>query len=336
MMAFSSTKTTKNGANFLAFRTQVVGQLPLYSVVPFVVVGAGFLSVASRPMGYDLDGSVHYGAGVKVPLQKLLGLRFDFRDNMTQKLFVAGESSQSLVHNVELQLSATVTLGRKAPLAASDSDFDGLLDVEDVCPDVGAFTYDGCPVDRDNDGVIDIVDECPLQAGPEPKGCPEAPPSVEALKDEDNDGIETPLDECPKVPETINGIDDTDGCPDDIPEALESLLGPARGIMFEAKGARIFDTSLVTLDELALALTTYSEVRIEVTGHTSAEGELDENQRLSMDRAKQVKGALVERGVASDRINTGGVGSDEPVADNATDEGRAENERVDIRILSGN
>ncbi len=336
MMAFSSTKTSGTGANILGLRAQIIGQLPYYSLIPFVTAGAGFLSAGSRPMGYDLDPTFHYGVGVKVPLQKLLGVRFDFRDNLAQKLFAEGESGQALVHHLEFQLSATFTLGREAPAALSDTDFDGLFDHEDVCPSVGAFTNDGCPIDRDNDGVIDIVDECPLESGPQPKGCPasEIIAASPSDADEDEDGIKSPVDQCPQAPENFNGIEDEDGCPDTIPEDLLVLLGPARGIMFEAKGDRIFDTSIVTLDELARALDKYSALKIEVTGHTSTEGNAEDHQLLSVERAAHVKGALVERGIDSARIEAHGEGSDEPVADNSTEEGRAENERGDIRILS--
>ena len=69
-----------------------------------------------------------------------------------------------------------------------------------------------------------------------------------------------------------------------------------------------------------------------VEGHTDSTGSPTRNQRLSEDRARAVRDFLVSRGVPADRIEAQGMGSTQPVADNSTPEGRANNRRVEIVI----
>jgi outer membrane protein OmpA-like peptidoglycan-associated protein len=75
------------------------------------------------------------------------------------------------------------------------------------------------------------------------------------------------------------------------------------------------------------------DITIEIAGHTSSEGNPTRNMWLSLERAKSVKTYLVGRGIDEDRIQTIGHGSDEPLGSNATEEGRAQNRRIEFRIL---
>ena len=86
------------------------------------------------------------------------------------------------------------------------------------------------------------------------------------------------------------------------------------------------------LDRLAGALNTVPQVHARVVGHTDSAGDAAYNQKLSEARADAVTRALVERGVAEERLSSEGRGEDEPVADNASREGRAANRRVEVVI----
>lgn len=86
------------------------------------------------------------------------------------------------------------------------------------------------------------------------------------------------------------------------------------------------------LDRLAGALNTVSQVHAFVVGHTDSAGDAVYNQKLSEARAAAVSRALVERGVAEERLSSEGRGEDEPVADNGSREGRAANRRVEVII----
>lgn len=75
-------------------------------------------------------------------------------------------------------------------------------------------------------------------------------------------------------------------------------------------------------------------MKIEVRGHTDGHGSLDYNQRLSENRAKAVVDYLVSKGIDPKRLQYKGFGKTQPVDSNATEEGRANNRRVEFKILA--
>lgn len=87
-----------------------------------------------------------------------------------------------------------------------------------------------------------------------------------------------------------------------------------------------------TLNSVALVLKEYNKTSITVSGHTDNVGKDDLNQKLSQDRANSVAQYLSSQGVANARISSVGKGKSEPIADNATENGRAQNRRVEITI----
>jgi outer membrane protein OmpA-like peptidoglycan-associated protein len=86
------------------------------------------------------------------------------------------------------------------------------------------------------------------------------------------------------------------------------------------------------LDEAVRMLKQRGEVKIVVEGHTDSVGSDGYNMKLSRRRADAVKRYLVEHGIAASRITTEGFGKRQPVASNATAEGRAQNRRVEIHV----
>jgi outer membrane protein OmpA-like peptidoglycan-associated protein len=90
----------------------------------------------------------------------------------------------------------------------------------------------------------------------------------------------------------------------------------------------------MVLAEVARVLGEHPEVElVEVQGHTDESGTPDLNRRLGQARANRVVAWLVEHGVKRDRLSPKGYGSDRPIADNSTDEGRQKNRRVEFRVL---
>jgi outer membrane protein OmpA-like peptidoglycan-associated protein len=75
-----------------------------------------------------------------------------------------------------------------------------------------------------------------------------------------------------------------------------------------------------------------TESKIVVEGFTDSQGGASYNQDLSQRRAQSVRDYLVSRGIASDRVSAQGYGMNQPVADNSTPEGRANNRRVQIVV----
>jgi OOP family OmpA-OmpF porin len=142
-------------------------------------------------------------------------------------------------------------------------------------------------------------------------------------------------DKCAKEPETANGFDDGDGCPDEVPPEVQKLTGVISGIQF-AQGAavQLAPGSSAVLDETAAMLAKYPTVRIEISGHTDSSGDEQKNRDLSQQRADAVRAYLVKRGVAESRLESKGYGTQFPIGNNATPEGRAQNRRVEFKLLS--
>lgn len=105
------------------------------------------------------------------------------------------------------------------------------------------------------------------------------------------------------------------------------------GANFGTGSSRLLAGAGSKLDEVVSAARQYPEIDLTVTGYTDSTGSLQANERLSKARADAVKAYLVGKGVESRRIETAGRGPADPVADNATADGRAQNRRVEIRYV---
>lgn len=187
---------------------QVKYDRPENKLVPYLFGGGGFVNEDNRssfnvPMGVGL----HY----KVGKNSIINAQGEYR------------MSQEKDRN-NLQLG----LGYIYNFVKADKDGDGVLDMDDKCPDVpGPASGNGCP-DSDGDGLIDLEDDCPDEKGPKStNGCPDTDmdkiadkdddcPEVAGLKefngcpDTDGDGIVDSEDACPEAA----GTEATGGCPD--------------------------------------------------------------------------------------------------------------------------
>ncbi|HET8737135.1 MAG TPA: OmpA family protein [Pricia sp.] len=105
-------------------------------------------------------------------------------------------------------------------------------------------------------------------------------------------------------------------------------------IQFASGSDDILPESYATIREIAGVLEENPEVKIRIIGHTDAEGDAASNLSLSKLRAAAVKNSMeLQYGIAPDRILTDGKGESEPVGDNATDDGKAQNRRVEFLTL---
>lgn len=201
-----------------------------------------------------------------------------------------------------------------------DSDGDGVNDDLDRCPNTPAgVTVDaaGCAVDSDGDGVADYIDECPgtvAGAAVDEKGCE---------MDGDGDGVVDRLDECPNS--RPGAQVDTVGC-----ELKEEITLP--GVNFETNSDRLLAGAENSLDKVAATLKKYPEIKVEIGGHTDSDGDAAYNESLSARRAATVVDYLANKGIADSRMNAIGYGESQPVADNSTAAGKAENRRVVLKI----
>lgn len=114
-------------------------------------------------------------------------------------------------------------------------------------------------------------------------------------------------------------------------EALRSKGRIAlRGILFDTGKWAIKPESQELLAEVASLLDSDPALSLVIEGHTDSEGGAAHNLKLSQRRAAAVSGLLVSRGIAPERLAGAGFGDTKPVADNATDSGRAKNRRVEL------
>jgi len=106
-------------------------------------------------------------------------------------------------------------------------------------------------------------------------------------------------------------------------------------VTFQSGGATIDAAkSNEQLNNLAEIMKAYPAVRLKIGGYTDSTGKAESNQKLSQERAEAVVAELVTKGVTADRLEAEGYGAQHPVASNATEEGRAKNRRMALRVLS--
>jgi hypothetical protein len=104
-------------------------------------------------------------------------------------------------------------------------------------------------------------------------------------------------------------------------------------LSFEFNSYKINSDSYPFLDELASVLIAEPTWKLELSGHTDNKGSESTNLKMSNGRVEEVKKYLVSKGVSADRITTFGYGESKPIASNDTEEGRAKNRRVEMKIL---
>ncbi len=261
---------------------------------------------------------------------------------------------------------------KKAPPPApppSDRDKDGVIDVDDKCPDEHKGDRPdpdqlGCPErDTDGDGYYDRVDQCiEVPQGPHPDkdkaGCPDTDADGDQvfdsfdvcpnepkgrqpdatregcpLPDRDMDQIVDAVDACPDQPGAPDPDPKKNGCPG-LVQIKNNQIVITQPIFFETGKDKILAKSFPVLQAVVNALVLHPDIeRISVEGHTDSKGKAEKNQELSERRARAAMTWLIEHGIGAERLESHGFGQDKPIADNATEQGRAANRRVEFRII---
>jgi len=206
-----------------------------------------------------------------------------------------------------------------------DFDKDGIKDDVDLCPEMpGVAKYSGCPVpDRDGDGVTDELDQCPDSIGMvEFHGCP--------VIDTDGDGLNDKEDNCPMD----SGSRENKGCPVIEKAIAEKVTVAARSIFFNLGSGKLSKKSFASLDEVVELLEKNPAFKLEIEGHTDNIGVPLANLSLSLERANAVKIYFVKKGIDQSRLIARGFGQEKPIADNTTPEGKLQNRRVELKLVS--
>ena len=152
---------------------------------------------------------------------------------------------------------------------------------------------------------------------------PDAPAAVaEVCEDADNDGVCDNVDKCLGTAPGV--VVDEYGC--------EKVIRLNLGVNFATDSAKISDEYLSEIKQVADYMVENGDYTVILEGHTDSTGSAAYNQKLSERRAAAVAGALQNFGVDADRISSVGYGESQPIATNATKEGRAQNRRVDAKF----
>jgi outer membrane protein OmpA-like peptidoglycan-associated protein len=313
------------------------------SILPYAILGIGLGKDAAKftayaPMGLGLQFKAKQGSFLNVfgtynaeasKLTKMhtnFGISYSFPLKLKEKKAIAlptvtvqADQDDDGVSNDKDDCPERSGLLKYKGCPVPDEDGDGINDENDKCPNAeGTVQYRGCPVpDTDKDGIPDDQDACPTVAGlTRYKGC--------AIPDTDHDGINDELDQCP----TIAGIAGNNGC-EDLQPKLDII---ATALKFESGQVNLAAKSLQGLDALVQLMTEYPKTTLTITGHTDNTGTRKINDRLSLSRAKKVQTYLVKKGLAINRTFLIGLADTQPIANNATKDGRAQNRRADLTI----
>ena len=104
-------------------------------------------------------------------------------------------------------------------------------------------------------------------------------------------------------------------------------------LQFEPAKADLKSASYVHLKNLVEVMKRKKDFKIQIAGHTDSDGDENANQLLSLKRAESVKNYLISQGIEANRIVAKGFGESQPVANNATAQGKAQNRRTEISVL---
>jgi outer membrane protein OmpA-like peptidoglycan-associated protein len=169
------------------------------------------------------------------------------------------------------------------------------------------FRTIGCP----GRALLDKPCPVPPEKAPEPEPVVESPPAAVA-------------------PEPAALAPAAAPAPTPAPAPLRLVLDD---VNFDFDKASLRPQAYPKLDEAAESLKGWGDGKVEVAGHTDSRGSDAYNMDLSLRRAESVKNYLVTKGIPADRLVIKGYGESQPVADNATDEGRFQNRRVELNPM---
>ena len=332
------------GTNDLLLEAVVTGNLKLlsdkYWVSPFVTAGLG----GSKYKGY-YGAILPLGVGIQVNLfdETYLLINSQYRIPITENATYHFYHSFGVAGNINKKKVVVIAPPPPPPVieVPKDKDGDGVIDAEDKCPDVkGLASLQGCP-DSDGDGITDKDDQCPTVAGlVKYHGCPIPDTDKDGINDEqdkcptvagfaryqgcpipdtDGDGVNDEEDKCP----TEKGTKENNGCP-----VLADFAFDANNVQFVTGSATLTAKAKTELDKGAAILIAHSMLNVAIKGYTDNVGKPATNLTLSQKRADAVKAYLVKKGIDGGRLTSTGFGIENPIADNKTAIGRAQNRRV--------
>jgi OOP family OmpA-OmpF porin len=313
-LRYTPTETDNGSSSDVDIWTISLGALnhlsPESKFNPYLSFGVGLMVYDFDTAGSSDDEDVfgYLGGGIKYALSDSTDFRVDLRELLDYRSDNKGaiHDDSKWRHHFQAMAGLTFALGGKAAAPAP-------MKKEPVAK--------AAPVDSDKDGVFDPQDQCPGTAPGirvDSVGCP---------ADSDGDGVADFKDACVNTPRGTK-VDEY-GCP----KAAKEVASLTLNILFGVDKDQVTPFHGAELKKAAAFIKKYPMYKVVVEGHTDSQGAAGYNLGLSQRRAASVRDALINRyGFSGKKIRASGFGESQPVADNASAEGRLKNRRVEISI----
>ncbi len=289
---------------------------------PFAKLGVGLEHVSNENIDNESGFFVDAGAGVKIPFTDYLALKAEVLYMAKFEPEHSGRFDNNFVGLVGLTFSFGDLEQKEAPVTKTVEE--EIVVVEPIpepivaAPVVAAVA---APVvvavvekDDDKDGVLNSKDSC-LATLPgvsvDAKGC---------NIDKDSDGVLNAKDICPNT--LANTKVNSDGCPQTVP----------LNINFENNSDKIKAESQDQIQKYSDFLQKHTNYSAKIIGYTDSRGSASYNQKLSEKRAAAVVNKLISKGVSASQLTSEGAGEANPIADNASAKGRAQNRRIEAAL----
>ncbi len=273
--------------------------------------GIGYEYVSGSRKGFENQFFLQGGGGIKYPVNQNFSLVTELK--MLQMLDTSHSDEDS---EYAILIGAVMPFHTEVK-ALPDRDGDGVLNAADLCPNTPPGVRvgpDGCPVPqiKPKRRVEKRVEKITKIAKP-------APVKVR-IADADHDGVPDSMDSCPNTPAGFSV--DRNGC------GAKTRLE----VHFDSNAATLTEGSLQKIKAFAAYMKRMPGISVTIEGYTDSSGDPKKNMQLSQQRANTVKEALVKEGIRASRITAVGKGALNPIADNDTPEGRAQNRRIEAII----
>ncbi len=284
---------------------------------PYVLVGAGYERVGSGVDTFDSNPFIQGGAGLKYIINDSWAIRGEVK-----ALQIVGgdkEENNELIATVGFSIPFGTYAKEKPDII--DTDGDGVMDQLDKCPKTPKGTKvdgSGCKLPEPDAKTKQIIEPAPMSF--DNNECP----VKTNLPDRDRDGVEDSIDQCPNTPCDFSV--DKKGCP------VKAILR----IHFDTDKASIRPESQPKVVKFSEFLMKNRGSLVKIEGHTDFRGSDNYNMILSKKRAASIQHSLIEYGVSPSRLSAVGKGEKEPVAENKTENGMAQNRRIEVHLTYPN
>ena len=317
-------------------------------ITPLAKAGVGYRNLDINEANTHNTLYVDAGIGAKIPITKHIALKLE-------AVYMLDHNNVRWDSDISALAGINIAFGNSTPKPAPvvDVDNDGVNDAFDKClstPSGVKVDSNGCKVDGDddNDGVKNSVDICPstpLGTEIDANGC-----KVDG--DDDNDGIKNSVDLCLSTPAgtevesngcAVDGDNDGDGISDSMDKCPNTVANDSvtsdgcvneinLQINFKTGSSDVDAQSKENIIKFTNFLNATPSYSAEIIGYTDNIGNSKKNKKLSLKRATAVTDMIKKQGVADSRVSATGMGEENPVADNTTKEGRAQNRRVQAKL----